>query len=114
MRPPGGVLKPGQEGKVCHLLQGLYRLKQSGCKWYQELIKVLVGKLGFKRSALDHVIFYRCREEEHTVTDDMALTSKRAADITKLKSEIHQHWEITDGGEMHWYLGFKIKWDQAV
>ena len=30
MKPPGGVLKPGQEGMVCHLLKGLYRLKQAG------------------------------------------------------------------------------------
>ena len=30
MKPPQGVLKPGQEGKVCHLLKGLYGLKQAG------------------------------------------------------------------------------------
>ena len=75
----------------------------------------MVGKLGFKQSALDHSVFYRCSEEEHTVvavaTDDMALMSKWASDIVKLKSEISQHWQITDGGEMHWYLGFAIKWD---
>ena len=104
MRPPRGVLKPGQEGKVCRLLKGLYGLKQAGRGWYQELTKVMVGELGFKRSALDHSVFYRRRDEEHTVvavaTDDMALTSKREADIVKLKSEISQHWEITDGGEM--------------
>ena len=108
-------MKPGQEGKVCHLLKGLYGVKQARRGWYQELTKVLVGELGFKKSALDHLVFYRCHREEHTVvaavTDDMALTSKRAADIAKLKSEIHQHWEITDGKEMHWYLGFEIERD---
>ena len=111
-------MKPGQEGKVCCLLKGLYGLKQAGRGWYQELTKVLVGELGFKRSALDHSVCYRCREEEHTVvavvTNDMALMSKRAVDIAKLKSEIRQHWEITDGGEMHWYLGLKIKRDRAA
>jgi hypothetical protein len=72
--------------------------------WYQELTKVMVGELGFKRSALDHSVFYRQRDKEHTVvavaTDDMALTSKREAYIVKLQSEISQHWEITDGGKM--------------
>ena len=29
-KPPQGVLKPGQEGKVCHLLKGLYGFKQAG------------------------------------------------------------------------------------
>jgi hypothetical protein len=75
----------------------------------------MVRKLGFKQSALDHSVFYWKCDEEHTVvamaTDDMALTSKPVADIKKLKSEIRQHWEITDGGEMRWYLGFAIKWD---
>jgi len=48
MRPPRGVLKPGQEGKVCRLLKGLYGLKQAGRGWYQELTKVMVRELGFK------------------------------------------------------------------
>ena len=78
----------------------------------------MVGELGFKRSALDHSVFYRRREEEHTVvamaTDDMALMSKWESDIAKLKSKISQHWEITDGGEMRWYLGFAIKQDRAA
>src|ERR1700720_3777810 len=118
MRPPRGVLKSGQEGKVCRLLEGLYGLKQAGCGWYQELTKVMVRELDFKRSALDHSVFYRKCGEEHTIvavaTDDMALTSKRASDVVKLKSEISQYWQITDGGEMHWYLGFAIKRDQVA
>ena len=30
MKPPRGALKPGEEGKVCHLVKGLYGLKQAG------------------------------------------------------------------------------------
>jgi hypothetical protein len=78
----------------------------------------MVRELGFKRSALDHSVFCRKHDEEHTIvavaTDDMALTSKQKSNITKLKSEISQHWEITDGGEMQWYLGFAIKRDRVV
>ena len=59
MKPPRGILKPGQEGKVCRLLKGLYGLKQAGRGWYQELTKVLVGDLGFTRSLLDHSVFHR-------------------------------------------------------
>ena len=47
-------------------------------------------------------------------TNDMVLRSEWESDIAKLKSEISQHWEITDGGEMRWYLGFTIKRDRAA
>src|SRR5271156_5078165 len=56
--------------------------------------------------------------DEHTViavaTDDMAVTSKRPADILKLKVDIRKHWEITDHGPINWFLGFKIKRDQKA
>ena len=39
---PQGVLKPGEEGKVCHLVKGLYGLKQAGCEWYQEMSHILI------------------------------------------------------------------------
>ena len=59
MKPPRGVLKPGQEGKVCCLLKGLYGLKQAGQGWHQEISKVFMNDLGFKCSAINHSVFYR-------------------------------------------------------
>src|SRR5271170_1271081 len=44
----------------------------------------------------------------------MAVTSKRAVDILKLKAEIKKHWEITDHGPISWFLGFEIKRDQEA
>ena len=51
IKPPKGVLKPGQEGKVLRLLEGLYGLKQAGRGWYMEMAGVFMNELGFKRSA---------------------------------------------------------------
>ena len=115
MKPPRGVLKPGQEGKVLRLLKGLYRLKQAGRGWYLEMTRVMLDELGFKKSAIDHSVYYcRCRVgDEHTIvavaTDDMALTSKRAINAAKFKAEIKNFWEITDHGPIPWFLGFEIK-----
>ena len=98
MKPPQGVLKPGEEGKVCHLVKGLYRLKQAGHGWYQEMNQVLVKDLGFTHSTVDHSVFFQHSPDKHTIiavaTDDMVVTLKRAEDITRFKAGIHdiQHY----------------------
>jgi hypothetical protein len=102
MKPPRGVLKPGQEGKSCRLLKGLYGLKQAGRGWYREMSKVFLKELGFKRSQVNHSVFFRRSSDEHTIvavaTDDMAVTSKRVEDAERFKSEIKKFWDITDKG----------------
>ena len=116
MKPPRGVLKPGQDGKVLRLLKGLYGLKQAGRGWYLEMSKVFIKDLGYKRSKIDHSVFYKRNEPEHTIiavaTDDMAVTSKRKADAERIKAEIKKYWEITDHGPIKWFLGFEIKRDR--
>ena len=80
MKPPRGVLKPGEEGKVCCLVKGLYGLKQAGRGWYQEMSQVLVKDLGFTPSAVNHSVFFQHSSNEHKIitvaTGVMAVTSK--------------------------------------
>jgi len=80
MKAPRGVLKSEQKGKVLRLLKGLYGLKQVGRGWYQEMSRVFMKELGFKRSATNHSVFYRQTSDEHTIvtvaTDDMAVMLK--------------------------------------
>ena len=112
MKLPQGVLKPGEEGKVCHLVKGLYGLKQAGCGWYQEMSQVLIKDLGFTHSAVDHSVFFQHSPDKHTIItvamDNMAVTSKQAVDITRFKADIQRYWEITNNGPIHWFLGFQI------
>ena len=111
MKPPKAVLKPGQEGKVIRLLKGLYGLKQAGRGWYLEMARVLMKKLEFKRSRIDHSVFYHQTNNEHTIvaiaTDDMAVTSKRKVNTEKFKLIIKRFWDITDHGPIEWFLGCK-------
>ena len=69
--------------------------------------------MGFKRSCIDHSVFYKKEGHEHTIitvaTDDMAVTSRRKSDTMKFKSNVKQHWEINDHGPIQWFLGFEIK-----
>ena len=75
--------------------------------------KVFTQYLGFKRSAIDHSVFYQQMGDKHTIiavtTNDMAVTLKRAANILKLKDKIKKHWKITDHGPISCFLGFEIK-----
>jgi hypothetical protein len=47
MKQPPGYPAPNSSGKVCHLLKTLYGLKQSGRRWYQKLVEILVKRLAF-------------------------------------------------------------------
>ena len=92
MKAPRGVLEPGQEGKVLRLLKGLYRLKQAERGWYMEMVGVFMNKLGFKRSAINHLVFHQRTGKEHIIvavaTDNMAVTSKRSVNAEWFKSDI--------------------------
>ena len=94
MKPPRGVLKLGQEGKVLRLLKGLHGLKQAERGWYMDMAGVFINKLGFKRSAIDHSVFYQKSGEEHMIVavamDDMAVTSRRSVDAERFKLNIKQ------------------------
>ena len=65
---------------MCHLVKGLYGLKQAGHGWYQEMSQVLVKDLGFTHSAVDHSVFFQCSPNEHMIIavamDNMVVTSK--------------------------------------
>ena len=118
MKPPRGVLKPGQEGMVLRLKKGLYGLKQAGRGWYQEMSRVFLKELKFNRSAIDHSVFYRRSADEHIIvavaTDDMAVTSKQAEDVEHFKADIQKFWAITDYGAIKWFLNFQIKRDRTA
>ena len=47
-------------------------------------------------------------------TDDMAITGNSDQAVTCFKNEIKRVYEITDLGDLHWFLGMEIKCDCAV
>jgi hypothetical protein len=44
----------------------------------------------------------------------MAVTSKRAIDAERFKSDVKRFWEITDHGPINWFLGLQIKRDRKA
>ena len=116
MKPPPGVLKKGQEGMVLKILKALYGMKQAGRLWHKLLTQIMCG-LGFTQSKIDHSVFYKFDGLVEMViavaTDDMAVTAKRLSDIVKFKEELSKHVELTDKGELTWFLGFEVRRDRV-
>ena len=113
MKQPPGYSSPNSSGKVCLLQKTLYGLKQSGRRWYQRLVEIMVGELGFKRSDVDQAVFYR-RERGLLIivlvhVDDCTIVANNLPVIRKFKIEIAKHVEITDLGELHWILGIEVR-----
>ena len=112
MHPPRGVLKAGQEGKVCRLRKAMYGLKQAGHEWYETLAAVFY-QLGYSRSSVDHSVFYKRISGEIVIvtvaTDDMAVIGSTIDVVKSFKRGIASHFGVADLGKIHWYLGFEIK-----
>ena len=75
--------------------------------------RVLMGELGFKRSAADHLVFFHQTKDEHIIiavaTDNMAVMSKRSVDAEIFKRNIKTFWDITNHRPIGWFLEFQIK-----
>jgi hypothetical protein len=119
MRQPPGYPAPNSPGKVCHLLKTLYGLKQSGRRWYQKLVEILVSRLAFVRSDVDQAVFYRHDGHKGHATiiivvhvDDCTIAASTLSLVVAFKREIAQYVEITDLGELHWLLGIEIRRDR--
>jgi hypothetical protein len=113
MCQPPGFESPAHPNKVCRLRKTLYGLKQSGRRWYQRLVEILIDKLGFTQCATDQAVFFRRRDpNEHTMVvihvDDCTMATKSISHVDELKAMIRKHVEITDLGQLHWLLGIEV------
>ena len=112
MRQPPGYADPKYPHRVCRLRKTLYGLKQSGRRWYQRLVEILVTKLGFKQCKVDQAVFVKQERSSLTIivvhVDDCTIAATALALITAVKREISRFVEVTDLGELHWLLGIEV------
>ncbi len=117
MRQPPGYPEPGSHpGQVCRLVKTLYGLKQSGRRWYQRLVEILVEKLGFKQCDVDQAVFYKQEGRNLTViavhVDDCTIAASSLRLVREVKEGMAKYVEVTDLGELHWILGIEITRDR--
>ena len=79
MQQPPGYHIPSQQKLVCRLRKTLYGLKQSGRRWYQRLVEIMMTHLHFSRSDVDQAVFFRRNEKSVIIAlvhvDDYTLRS---------------------------------------
>jgi len=116
MYHPLGYKAPDTGTCILRLIKTLYGLKQSGRRWYQKLTSIF-AKLGFKQCAVDQAVYYRVIVVKGELTvvvvhvDDCSIVTTTISLIDELKAGLHEHFEVTDLGELHWMLGIEIKYD---
>ena len=112
MKQPPDYPAPNSKGQVCQLLKTFYGLKQSGRRWYQRLVEILVEFLGFLHCEVDQAVFYKCVSTLLIImlvhVDDCIIVATTLPLINNFKVNLVNHIEITDLGRLHWLLGIEI------
>lgn len=111
-QPPGYVVT-GEEDKVYKLKKALYGLKQAPRAWFNRIEGYFI-KEGFERSSCEHTLFTK-REEKNKIlivslyVDDLVFTGNDLIMISKFKESMKSEFEMTDPGEMKYFLGVEIQ-----
>lgn len=108
---PEGYEVKGQVHKVYLLRKALYGLKQAPRAWYNRINEYLMS-LGYARSANEHTLYVRRKENECTIislyVDDLLIMGSSSNQLIDFKSTMHKEFEMTDLGEMSYFLGMEI------
>jgi histone deacetylase 1/2 len=112
MHQPPGYVNPKYPGYVCKLDKAIYGLKQAPRAWHARLC-VKLESLGFIPSKADASLFY-FNKGRHILfvlvyVDDIIVASS-SPDATKaLLADLQRDFALKDLGDLHYFLGIKVK-----
>ncbi|KAJ0494593.1 putative RNA-directed DNA polymerase [Helianthus annuus] len=111
MAQPEGFQAKGKENLVCKLKKSLYGLKQAPRQWYLKFDNFM-GRNGFKRCEMDHCCYLKKFEKSYVIlllyVDDMLIAGSDMKEITKLKKQMSEEFEMKDLGPAKQILGMSI------
>ena len=109
--PPNQTASRMASGRVCHLIQTLYRLKQLGQEWNAEFDNKM-RQHGYKRSRADPCVYMRSNTNATAIVtvwvDDLLLFADSAEHMEEIKTHIRSKWETKDMGEPTKIVGIEI------
>ncbi|KAL8094563.1 hypothetical protein AgCh_036190 [Apium graveolens] len=111
-QPPGYVQK-GKEGKVYRLKKVLYGLKQAPRAWNTRVDEYF-QKNGFVKSPYEHALYTKTNSGGDIMivclyVDDMIFTGNNPGMFNDFKKVMTNEFEMTDIGQMSYFLGVEVK-----
>ncbi|GJZ60536.1 retrovirus-related pol polyprotein from transposon TNT 1-94 [Tanacetum coccineum] len=110
---PQGFEVQGKEKKVYRLRKALYGLKQAPRAWYRRIEGYFL-KEGFKKCPYEPTLFVKSVKENDEFlivsiyVDDLIITGTTLALIEKFKTSMKSEFEMSDMGEMRYFLGVEV------
>jgi hypothetical protein len=107
----------GKEHLVCKLKKSLYGLKQSPRLWYQKF-DAFMKTQGYTRSNEDACLYTKTCSDGSFITlilyvDDMLIVGKNKGELSSLKKNLGQNFDMKDLGDAKHILGMRITRDRS-
>jgi Reverse transcriptase (RNA-dependent DNA polymerase)/Retrotransposon gag protein/Integrase core domain/Chromo (CHRromatin Organisation MOdifier) domain/GAG-pre-integrase domain len=116
MTIPQGI-KVSSPELVCKLNRTLYGLKQSSRMWNKKIDDYLTISQGFTKLNADYSIYIRRKDTTLAIialyVDDLILLTDTIITMNTLKLELNKAFDMTDCGEINYFLGLHISRDRS-
>lgn len=102
----------GNEAKVYKLNNALYGLKQAPRAWNKRIDSFLI-QMGFVKCVLEHGVYIMAQSESDVLlaclyVDELLVTGSKDSEIIGFKREMMSEFEISDLGELSYFLGLEF------
>lgn len=109
---PPGYVKKGSKYMVYKLKKALYGLKQAPRAWYSR-IDTYFSKAGFHKCPYEHTLYIKTGEKGNLLivclyVDDLIFTGNDECLFREFKQSMMKEFEMTDLGEMKYFLGTEV------
>eukprot|EP00253_Pinus_taeda_P019665 PITA_19665 len=110
MEQPTGFIQT-DSSLVCRLNKSLYGLKQASQAWYAKM-DIFLLETGFSRCNSDNTVYTKKVGKSLIIlvlyVDDLILTGSDPNLIKHVKSNLKKKFEMTDLGNLHYFLGLQV------
>jgi hypothetical protein len=101
------------EGKILRLIKSLYGLKQAPRCWNHKIDSYLKSK-GFSRCHTDNCLYVKDGFYLLLYVDDLLLITNNHSELTRVKKELMQDFDMHDLGQLEFIVGIRVTRDRET